>query len=42
MRLTWRTRTFVNALRSREMRRRSSSSGIGTRSIAHTRGSPRL
>src|SRR5262249_55155447 len=36
MRLTWRTRSFVNALRSREMRRRSSSSGVGTRSIAQT------
>ncbi len=40
MRLTWPTHSFVNALRSREMRRWSSSSGGGTRSMATTRGSP--
>jgi hypothetical protein len=40
--LTCRTRSFVNTLHSRHRRRRSSSSGVGALTNAHTRGSPRL
>ncbi|MGY2997096.1 hypothetical protein ACVWWD_005957 [Mesorhizobium sp. URHB0026] len=40
--LTCLIRSFVSAFRSRTNRRRSSSSGVGDRKIAQTRGSPRL
>ena len=40
--LTCSTRSAVSALRSRQRRRRSSSSGVSALTIAHTRGSPRL
>jgi hypothetical protein len=42
MRLTCRIRSFVRASRSRETRRRSSFSGVGALTIAHTLGSPRI
>ena len=42
MRLTCRTLSAVSTLRSRQRRRLSSSSGVGTLIMAHTRGSPRL
>ena len=42
MRLTCWTRSVISTLRSRQRRRRSSSSGVGALTIAHTRGSPRL
>src|SRR6202011_893404 len=42
MRLTGLTRSAIRILRSRQSRRRSSSSGVGALTIAHTRGSPRL
>ena len=42
IRLTCLIRSLTRALRSRTTRRLSSSSGVGTRSIAQTRGSPRL
>ena len=42
MRLTCWTRSAIRTLRSRQSRRRSSSSGVGALTIAHTRGSPRL
>src|SRR4029077_2165239 len=42
MRLTCLTRSAIRILRSRQSRRRSSSSGVGALTIAHTRGSPRL
>src|ERR1700688_3032898 len=41
-RLTCLTRSAISTLRSRQRRRRSSSSGVGAFPIAHTRGSPRL
>ena len=41
-RLTCLTRSAISTLRSRQRRRRSSSSGVGAFTIAHTRGSPRL
>ena len=41
-RLTCWTRSPISTLRSRQRRRRSSSSGVGAFTIAHTRGSPRL
>src|ERR1700689_2513647 len=41
-RLTCLTRSAISTLRSRQRRRRSSSSGLGAFTIAHTRGSPRL
>ena len=42
IRLTCSTRSAVRVLRSRQIRRRSSSCGVGARTMAHTRGSPRL
>ena len=42
IRLTCSTRSAVSILRSRQIRRRSSSCGVGARTMAHTRGSPRL
>src|SRR5215207_7554161 len=42
MRLTCRTRSAVRVSRSRLIRRRSSSWGVGAWTIAQTRGSPRL
>ena len=42
MRLTCWTRSAVKTLRSRQRRRRSSSAGVGARTIIQTRGSPRL
>lgn len=42
MRLTWRTHSGTSALRSRQIRRQTSSSGVGTLTIEQTRGSPRL
>src|ERR1700736_5865860 len=42
MRLTCLTRSVISTLRSRQRRRRSSSSGVGALTIAHTRGAPRL
>src|ERR1700704_2074461 len=36
------TRSVISTLRSRQRRRRSSSSGVGALTIAHTRGSPRF
>jgi hypothetical protein len=35
-------RSMISTLRSRQIRRRSSSSGVGARTIEQTRGSPRL
>ena len=42
MRFTCLTRSAISTLRSRQISRRSSSSGAGALTIAHTRGSPRL
>jgi hypothetical protein len=42
IRLTCRIRSTISVLRSRQIRRRSSSCGVGARAIEHTRGSPRL
>jgi len=42
MRLTCSTRSATSVLRSRQIRRRSSASGVSALTMEHTRGSPRL